>query len=774
MTATVGAPSRRRRVRRTRLSSTDAIAVGVVAGVAGVVAAFAGTHPTAWGVSDVIVTAAFAAFVTWAGATTPWWVLAGGAGIAAMIAPSSEWTAVAAVAFLVAAYIGAQRIAAPTARAVSAGAIVIVVLHLELGGFHGSSALVAGILAGAIAFAGVSRRRHLVRRTTKRAFVGIGVAIGVAIVGVGIAAALSYGDVRDGERALRDAVSALSDGDVGTASDELAVSQGHLDAAATAFERPWALLSHAVPLLGQHVDVVSTSLREAESLAATASTSVAQLNLDSLQVENGVVDINAIELLAVPLEAVSDALGDASSALSDADSSWLVAPLGDRYSEIQADIDNLEEQSVRGLAAVDVAPAMLGRDEPRTYFVAFTTPAESRGLGGFMGTWAQLSADRGRLSVVRTGQTTELTRGLSQPRPILAGPPDYLDRYGKFGAGGGDTPVSIDFWSNYTLSPDFPSVAEVAAQLYPESGGTEIDGMIALDVETIAGFLELTGPIQVAGPEGNIRLTERSAVDFLLRGQYAEIADDDTRDEILEEITSTLLDEVFSASLPGPRVVARALGPSISSGRLVMWSLNEDDQPPLETIGVTGALPQPSPDGLAVVSNNAGANKLDAYLKRSIAYDAVVHEPTGELRATATVRLANDAPGELPPDAGGNPWGLPDGTNRMYLSIYSPWDFTSATVNGEPRGISAQRELGWNVYSTTVDIPLGEEIVVQLELSGVVDDVDAYAFTLRSQPLTFPDVARVDVGSTSGETWVSSHELRSGVEKMWRESGTIG
>ena len=83
--------------------------------------------------------------------------------------------------------------------------------------------------------------------------------------------------------------------------------------------------------------------------------------------------------------------------------------------------------------------------------------------------------------------------------PVLAGPADYLARYGRFGAGVDGEPVAIDFWSNVTMSPDFPSVTEVFAQLYPASGGREIDGAIAVDVESIARFLELTGPIAGRG-----------------------------------------------------------------------------------------------------------------------------------------------------------------------------------------------------------------------------------------------------------------------------------
>ena len=95
-------------------------------------------------------------------------------------------------------------------------------------------------------------------------------------------------------------------------------------------------------------------------------------------------------------------------------------------------------------------------------------------------------------------------------------------------------------------------------------------------------------------------------------------------------------------------------------------------------------------------------------------------EPGGELRSAVTVRLANDAPTDLPPDAGGNPFGLPPGTNRMYLSIYSPWEFTSAELDGEPIGMEAERELGWNVYSTFVDIPAGGEVEVRLGFAGTL------------------------------------------------------
>jgi hypothetical protein len=216
----------------------------------------------------------------------------------------------------------------------------------------------------------------------------------------------------------------------------------------------------------------------------------------------GVIDLTAIELLEVPFRDTSAALARTDDVIEESRSPWLLAPLGDRVGELHDEVTDLVGQTERAADAVALAPSMLGAEEPRTYFVAFTTPAESRGLGGFMGTFAELRADGGRLSVIRTGQTTELNQGLGADAPVLDMPEEYLARYARFGASIDGGPVSADFWSNVTMPPDLPTVTDVIAQLYPESGGAPIDGVVALDVEAVARFLEITGRSPSRAPTG--------------------------------------------------------------------------------------------------------------------------------------------------------------------------------------------------------------------------------------------------------------------------------
>jgi hypothetical protein len=754
----------RRRVRRNRISERDAVIVGVVAVAAGVAAALAGAEPAAWPVADAIAAFAFVGFVTWAAASAPWWVLAVGAAVATLTATDAAWAVVGALAFVIAAVIGSRALSLPWLRAVACGLTINALLRWDQDWFHGWSALVTAGVAVTIAWLGLNRRGRLARRTVRRVAVVIGAAAGIAVVGAAVAALAAQGKLREGEREFRTAADAIRSGDIAVAVESLERSHALLREASAQLDRPWAKPVLAVPWIGQHVDAVTDVTTAAEELAASVETSVAQINVDALQMINGVTDLTAIDLLEVPFRDTSAALARTDAVLDEARTPWLLAPLGDRIDELHDEVSGLVGQTDRAADAVVLAPSMLGADGPRTYFVAFTTPAESRGLGGFMGTFAELRADGGRLTVERTGTTSELNGALGAERPVLDMPEEYHARYGRFGAGAVGEPVSVDFWSNITMPPDLPTVTDVVAQLYPAGGGREIDGVVALDVDAIARFLELTGPITVAGPDGAIRLDEHNAAEYLLREQYAAIADDDVRDAVLEQLTSALVTEVFGGTLPAPRALATTLGPAMAQGRLTMWSLHEEDQELLTGLGVSGALPAAPADGLAVVSNNAGANKLDAYLRRSITYEVEVAEPGGELRSAVTVRLANDAPTDLPPDAGGNPFGLPPGTNRMYLSIYSPWEFTSAEVDGELTGMEAERELGWNVYSTFVDIPAGGEVAVRLGFAGTLPADGPYSVTLRSQALAFPDVVRIDARTTEGDVLVQNHGLRFGVE----------
>ena len=226
-------------------------------------------------------------------------------------------------------------------------------------------------------------------------------------------------------------------------------------------------------MLGQHLAALVDVGHGAGDLAEQATTSVAQVNVESLRVVNGVIDVDAIEVLERPFGDTNAALQRMSAVLASARSPWLVAPVGDRR----------RPAGRRGRRARRA-------DRPRrrrrcswrrrcsgaTARARTSSPSRRRPRRvGSAGSWA-----RGRSCAPTTAASrssapvrpSELTGAMRAAPPVLDGPADYLARYGRFGAGVDGEPVAIDFWSNVTMSPDFPSVTEVFAQLYPASGGT--------------------------------------------------------------------------------------------------------------------------------------------------------------------------------------------------------------------------------------------------------------------------------------------------------------
>jgi len=154
---------------------------------------------------------------------------------------------------------------------------------------------------------------------------------------------------------------------------------------------------------------------------------------------------------------------------------------------------------------------------------------------------------------------------------------------------------------------------------------------------------------------------------------------------------------------------------------------------------------------------NAGGNKVDYYAKRSVDYSVqITPDPAGG-RATAKgellLRSENSAPGGRasyalgPFDARFAP-----GEDVSFVSVYSPLEFTQATIDGQPGRLEPGRELGRNVFSTYLSVPPGGSRGVVLDLEGTIDLGPGgwYRLDLPRQPAVGPDDVSVTVTTPPG------------------------
>lgn len=734
-------------IRRNTITHQDAIVMPIIMAAAALAATFAGCHPTGGSWTDPLLTAAFAAFVVWAGASAPWWALVAAGGCAALASGSMLGSAVGLVAAGGAMWVGSRRESRVAVRCASAALSVQVLLRLDLGWFFGASALLAGLVFGAIVVLGVQRRQRPVRRRVIIGSFVLAGAFGVATAGFGFSAMQARSDLQRGYSGLLEGLDLLQSGRADEAAIVLHESATQLSSASDQLDQPWALPSHAVPIVAQHGAVLNEVVGGAATSASAAADALDVIDLDLLTIDDGVVDVNAVAVLAVPLADLAKAVSDLEATLNQADSPWLLNSVQARLGRYQARAEQVAAQARAAAAAAKTGPAMLGADGQRRYLIMFTSPAESRGLTGLMGNYAVVTMTEGRIRRTDFGRTNTLINTiLANPDIKLAAPAEYFARYGPYGAGEQGGSPRPKFWSNVTMSPDMPTVGSIVAQLFEGGGGPALDGVFVLDPAGLAAVLDVTGPIQLDGLD--TPLDSSNLAQFLLRDIY--VYDEDVREDLLQQASERTVDALLTGSLPGPQEIAGKLGPATTTGHIVAWASRPDEENVFRLMGMDGALPSPTGrDGLAVVNNNANGNKIDSFLQRTITYRATFSAATGQVAATMEVTLHNTAPATGYPDyVIGNLLDLPKGSNRTLLSVYSPLGLTGVAIDGEATGASNQTEVGWNVYSLFVVIPPESERTITFTFTGQID-ADQYALVVRPQPLPQPDQYIIDVGGST-------------------------
>lgn len=720
-----------------------------IGGAAGLGAAFAQARPTGFGWSDMLVNALVAVVLVQMTSRSRRWSWVYLAGSATAAAPSLIAGAFG-VAALALAFVSVARDRRPRIVGAAIGALTSVVLfRLEVSDPAGGSLLLAGLIAVPVLVSGwrvaPTRLKGPVRRVS---YAVAGVCIFATAVAAG-AALLASREVSKGVEAAEAGLDAARDGDTQGAASHLHDAEDAFANANQLLAAWWAVPSRSLPGLGSHMDVLLTATESGRGLASSAARTAEEVDLDALSRSSGQIDLAVLKSFDDPLQQALDEVGRASEILGGTDGRVILPPVGARLQELQERLDQVLPEAELAVEAARVAPLLLGAEGPRTYFVAFVQPAEGRSGGGFLGNWAELRAADGVITMSRSGRVTELRDIPGSKDRVLEGPPDYVSRYGRY---------SPQYWvQDVTMSPDFPSVAEVISNIYPNAGGTEIDGVIQLDPDALAALLELTGPIEIEGyPK---KLTSKNAAQILLRDQYLEFSDRSVRADFLDEASREALDVLLDSPLPSPRRASEVLDPVVDTGSLKFWSFHQEEQEFLIRTGIDGSLPAPTTmDFLSVRHQNSANNKIDIFLDRTVRYEVEVDPRTGELQATVRVVLENKAPSEGLPDAviGDNDKGLAPGTNLMLLSVYTPHRLTGAAIDGEETNPSAESELGYRVYTVEVEIPAGERREVSFDLSGEIRPDSDYQLGVSPQSLVRPDRVTVTISGTGD--WVLDSE----------------
>jgi hypothetical protein len=723
-----------------RAKPSRAVTFRLAVAASGVLAAAAtSAAPTQVPVLDKLYVAAMAATVAYFAATARRWTWFVPAGVGAVLAGDRIAVGLAAVAIAIGFWSVHTDTRTRARAAVVAGLGVAALLRAGPLAFHGSTALLTAAAVVPVVVSGYRRTGRRVRkRVTRVAWIAVGLLL-LILAGAALAGALVAEDLYKGARRIDDGIIAAQDADDDNAAIRMGEASQLLGSVSETLTSWFAYPARALPVIGPNLDAVEKMSFETSEAARVLSVAAGSADVDALRFNDGRLDPEVVSNVTETLAEVSESLVDTRDEVDEVSSPWLLAPIASRMDDLDGQLtDNLPDVEA-ALGASQIAEGLLGSGEPRRYLVLFTTPVEARGRTGFPGNYAELVVDDGQLSMPRFGRISELEEGGTPgPQRTISGPPDYLARYGRF------EPQST--WRNVVMSPDFPTIAQVAGELYPQSGGSRVDGVMSIDPTGLAALMRVLGlSIPVEGlPEP---LTPDNTVDFLQYDQYVRYPETGDRVDLLERVARTTFEALTRADMPRPREVIEILDPVVDRGHLQFTTFDAGEAEYFDSIGVSGRFPPAIGDFLSLVTSNAGGSKIDLYLQRRLQYDVSWDPATGVVGAKLTATLQNTAPASGPPDyVIGNAVGAPRGTNRSFVSIYSAYDLDGARLNGQPVALQSEVELARAVYSTFVDIPPGGTVTLELDLEGQLPaGMGFYPLKAVPQPLVNPEQGEVTI-----------------------------
>ena len=729
-------------------SDNRRLVILLIAGTAVVCAVWSTASPAGVALADALYRGGFGALVVWSASRSRRWTWAVLAGTAVVSAATLGGQAIAAIGLAVAVWALRNSRRAFLAGAVVAALAMPVLLTQGAGPLwqlsggriddpFGTSALIVLLATAPVIRSGwrtLSRRK---RRSLRKRFRTVAIVTGAVIVGTGAVSALAIPSMRSGLNLTRDAVELSQAGDLPEANAMFVRATESWDRSNRILSGPWMVPSRLVPVLGQHVRAAQVVSGQASAITNASAIATERVNPDDLVID-GAINLEEVNQITPAVDALAGTLERAQDRIDEVNSQWLIPPIG---SSVDRSLEILNPASgVTGVAAeaLHVGGELL--DDDARILVMFTTPAEARGAGGFVGNWALLAADDGRVVVEEQFRTKQLNDLLAANDAELEADQTFVDRYGRF---------AIErHIQDVTISPDFPTVAPIAADLFAQATGTSVDAVLSVDPFVIEKLLQFTGPLALA--DGQI--TGSNAAQVLLADQYTEFgADEAGREAELAGLTNSLFSELLD-SPPDPIAFATELAPLAQQQRVSLWLANDFDGSVAERLSLDGAFPRSAEDLFAVVHQNAGQNKIDSFLERTVALRTQLDVDSGTVHHDVTITLDNSAPADGLPDAiiGSNDQGLDLGTNRMLISVYSELPVLSAQVDGADAPLEVATEFGVNVYSLVLTIPPGGFTVIDLEIEGGLDLVDGYDMTLGAQASVAPDVYSWHVFTADG------------------------
>ncbi|WP_159501854.1 DUF4012 domain-containing protein [Microbacterium sp. 18062] len=516
----------------------------------------------------------------------------------------------------------------------------------------------------------------MARRRTRIAVLG-GVLLGIVVAaaaGSVVARALEVQDELGlAGSAAHEAASAYQAGDPSGATDAVERLRGHAAHAAGLSDDPLWRAAEIVPVIGANLAAVRIGSAQLDALADRVATPVLELMASTADSGTG-ADVAALAAASETLETARATVRGAERALDELERTALVP-------QVAAEVDTLAEALAAVAPVVEMladagglVPDMLGIDGSRRVLVMVQNTAELRTGGGITGTFIELIAVDGELTL---GQQRDSSHFVPADRPLAALP---AGETASFGDGIGR------FVQNASMTADFDVTGRLASEWWRSATGNVPDAVVSIDPIVLQAVLAVTGPIEA----GDQSLDAGNLVDRLLVEPYVTLAPEQ-QDGAFARIAESVFARLTSGDLDLLRLFS-ALQQPVADGRVSVWSAHAAEQSALIDTALGGPQARQrlaGEDAFAVYFNDATGGKMTPFLDIALGAGSAVCRDDGRAEVVVTATLTSAAPADaataLPVSVtGGGIWGAAVGDIAPTVTVAAPagWYFGGVRLDG--------------------------------------------------------------------------------------------
>ena len=390
----------------------------------------------------------------------------------------------------------------------------------------------------------------------------------------------------------------------------------------------WKLAAN-LPVVGEDVRSVQTLGAASSALVNDALVPIAQSvsgkKLSDIM-HDGSFDVETISSVVAAVDQATPTIEgtlDTIDSLPEAH----IPQLASAIEKVKTQTTQVRDALAKAKPILDVLPQMLGANgQTRTYLVIAQNNSELRSTGGLPGSWGTVTINNGTLTM---GDFTTILHesGLKV---------DITDEERNAMATNMDTdPAQVN------CDPDFVRVGELARDYWAQTGGGDIDGVIAIDPVFLQRLVALTGSI--TAPDG-ATLDGTNTAQALLSDVYWKYGDNgDAQDayfaSVAELAFKSVLSNLGNASIKDLKDVYKK---SAADGRLLVWMYDQGEEQVMQELGVAGGLStDPATPVLGVYLNDDSYSKLSWYTQAGTTIDGGTKNANGTTTYNVTTTLTN-------------------------------------------------------------------------------------------------------------------------------------